>query len=63
VYAGIPIIISADFHFQTKFSSAADGLAAWGLNNTTINMKFIRREIRTLLLKYINEGDGVVERK
>ena len=45
--------------FQTSFASAAEGLAAWGLKN--YNMTFVRRELRTLVFKYIHRGDAVVE--
>lgn len=42
-----------------SFASAAEGLAAWGLKN--YDMTFVRREIRTLVFKYIHRGDAVVE--
>jgi hypothetical protein len=32
---------------------------AWGLKNS--NLTFVRREIRALLFKYINQGDAVLE--
>jgi len=37
----------------------ADGMAAWGLKNG--DMSFVRREIMSVLFKYIREGNAVVE--
>lgn len=51
--------ISTNFHCQTAFSSVQVGMAAWGLQNS--DLTFVRREIRTLLFKYINRRDAVVE--
>jgi len=51
--------IYPEFGFQTKFPSEAEGLAAWGLKNS--DMTFVRREIRTLLYKYVHQGDALVE--
>lgn len=34
-------------------------LEEWGLKNCDVT--FVRREIRTLLFKYIHQGDAVVE--
>jgi hypothetical protein len=34
-------------------------MAAWGLKDK--NLSFVRREITTLLFKYILEGEAVVE--
>jgi hypothetical protein len=34
-------------------------MVAWGLNSH--DLTFVRREIRTLLLKYINSEQAVVE--
>jgi hypothetical protein len=51
--------IYTDFRSQSSFTSAADRLAAWGLKNGDVT--FVRREIRTLLYKYIHQGDAVVE--
>jgi hypothetical protein len=48
-----------DFYFQTRFTTRLEAEAAWGLKGG--NMKFVRREIRALLFKYINEGEAVVE--
>jgi hypothetical protein len=36
-------------------------MAAWGLKS--FDVSFIRREIKALLLKYINDGDAIVEFK
>jgi hypothetical protein len=47
------------FRYQTKFSSPEDGLLAWGLRNP--DMTFLRREIRAILYKYIQNGDATVE--
>ena len=52
-------MIYANFKCQTSFSSAAEGLAAWGLKN--YDMTFIRQDIRTLIFKYFHRGDVVVE--
>jgi hypothetical protein len=52
-------MICIDFQCQKKFPSAADKLTAWGLKNS--DMTFVRREIRSVLLKYIDRGDAVVE--
>jgi hypothetical protein len=51
--------IYTDFQSQSSFSSVADLLEAWGLKNSDVT--FVRREIRTLLFKYIHQGDAVVE--
>jgi hypothetical protein len=48
-----------DLYSKAKFSSAADVLSGWGLKNH--NMMFVRREIRTLLFKYISQGDASAE--
>src|ERR1700678_29528 len=52
-------LISTNSQCQTRFSSVADRLVGWGLQDT--NMTSVRHEMRTLLFKYINEGDAVVE--
>lgn len=52
-------MISTDFRFQTKFPSVEDRTNAWGLKN--LDMTFVRREIAFLLLKYIDNGEAVVE--
>jgi hypothetical protein len=52
-------MICADFGYQRKFPSAAEKLMAWGLKNS--NLTFVRRQIRSTLLQYINQGDAVVE--
>jgi hypothetical protein len=51
--------MSADFQFQTKFPSIADSMVAWGLKNS--NMTFVRREISSVLFKYVHRGDAVLE--
>jgi Ulp1 family protease len=48
-----------DSYFQTRFTSGLEAATAWGLKGG--NMKFVRREIRALLFKYINDGQAVVE--
>jgi hypothetical protein len=52
-------MISTNFQGQARFSSPADAMAAWGLKNR--DLRFVRHEIRTLLFKYINQGDAVVQ--
>jgi hypothetical protein len=52
-------MISIDFQFQTKFPSMEDRMLAWGLKNS--NMTFVRCEIASLLYKYVDMGDAVVE--
>jgi hypothetical protein len=37
-------------------------MVAWGLNRS-LDLTFVRREIQTLLLKYISSGQAVVEYK
>ena len=49
-------MIYANFKCQTSFSSAADGLAAWGLKN--YDTTFIRQEIQTFIL---NMSIGVMQ--
>ena len=49
----------ADFLPLTRFPTSADRLAAWGLKNS--NMTFIHRELRTLLYKYVCQGEVVLE--
>jgi hypothetical protein len=34
-------------------------MASWGMDN--LDMTYIRREMRTLLLKYVTEGDARVD--
>jgi len=48
-----------DYYFQTRFTTQLEAATAWGLKDG--NVKFVRREIRALLFKYINEGEAVVE--
>ena len=50
--------IYANFQCQTSFASTADVLVAWGLKN--YDLLFVRHEIRTLIFKYIHQGDAVV---
>lgn len=52
-------LISTNFYSQTEFSSMADTMNAWGLVNT--DLTFIRHEMRTLLLEYINKGEALIE--
>jgi hypothetical protein len=52
-------MICTDFRRQKKFPSAADKLTAWGLKNS--DLTFVRRQIRSILLEYIDRGDAVVE--
>ena len=51
--------IYTNFQCQTLFASTVDVLAAWGLKNYDIS--FVHREIRTIIFKYIHQGDAVVE--
>jgi Ulp1 family protease len=44
---------------QTQYPSAADGMAAWGLENA--DLTFIRQEMKSLLLKYVSGGEASVE--
>jgi hypothetical protein len=44
---------------QTRYHSVADRLAAWGLQNS--DLTFVRRELRSLLLKYVSRGEASVE--
>ena len=36
-----------------------DKMKAWGLSSS--NMSFFRDEMRALLLRYVNQGDTIVE--
>lgn len=53
------LLIFTEFQFQKSFASKSDRYSAWGLKNG--DMKFLRLEIRTLLFKYLKQGDAVVE--
>jgi len=49
--------ISIDLVSQA--GSAAERMILWGLKNSDVT--FVRREIRSLLFKYIAQGDASVE--
>jgi len=59
VISTIAFLNSPDFHSQTQFQTTKESLTAWGLEDS--NLSFIRREMRSLLLKYIMQKDAVVE--
>jgi len=59
VIFSISASILTNFHSQDSFSSSADRLAAWGLE--TDDLSFVRRDLKSLLFKYMKEGDAVVE--
>jgi hypothetical protein len=53
------MVIYAKNVLQMSFPRLQDRVAAWGLKNS--NLTFVRREIRTLVLQYIQKGDALVE--